>query len=193
MNASIKKITSVVLVSALLFSACKKDPKPEPNDEEVITTLIVKLKPVSGGGATLEYKFDDADGPGGAAPTYQDIVLAPSTAYSAELILLNKLSNPVDTISKEVKEEADAHRFYYMVQNGANIAISNLDNDANGVPLGLKSTWTTGAVSTGKLQITLRHYSSTPPNKAVGDLVSDAKSSTDLTTTDTGGFNIRIQ
>ncbi len=181
-----------LLLAALFFSACKKDQPKEPNEEEVITTLLVKLTPL-GGGSTLQYKFEDIDGPGGASATIDEIVLAPSTIYNAQLLVLNKTVNPADTISKEVAEEADAHRFYYAVEGSANLAISDLDNDANGVPLGLTSRWTTGAVSAGKVQITLRHYGGTPPNKAASDTENDAKSSTDLTTRDIGGFTLKIQ
>lgn len=190
-----KKIlyTAVFLCSAsLFFTSCEKDKPEEPNEEEVITTLLVKLTPVTGG-ATLQYKFEDIDGPGGAAATIEEIVLAPSTVYDAELLLLNKTVSPADTISNEVAEEADAHRFYYEVEGGANLSIGNYDTDANGIPVGLTSRWTTGAVSTGKLQITLRHYGATPPNKALADGVNDAKSSTDLTTKDIGGFTVKIQ
>lgn len=190
-----KKIlySAVFLCSAsLFFTSCKKDKPEEPNEEEVITTLLVKLTPVTGG-ATLQYKFEDIDGPGGAAATIEEIVLAPSTVYDAELLLLNKTVSPADTISNEVAEEADAHRFYYEVEGGANLSIGNYDTDANGIPVGLTSRWTTGAVSTGKLQITLRHYAATPPNKALADGVNDAKSSTDLTTKDIGGFTVKIQ
>jgi len=189
-----KQITTIVLavfIAGAIFTSCKKD-KVEENEEEVITTMIVKLTP-AGGGAVLEYKFDDPDGPGANAPTIQEIVLAPSKTYSAQIILLNKTKMPVDTISNEVADEKDSHRFYYEVQGGANVTVSNLDADANGVPVGLTSTWTTGAVSTGKMQITLRHYAAIPPNKAAVDLVNSSKSGTDISTVDIGGFTVKIQ
>jgi len=186
-----KRIALGVLMATVLMTSCKKD-KPEENDEEVITTMIVKLTP-TGGGAVLEYKFDDPDGPGAIAPTIQEIILAPSKTYSAEIILLNKTVSPVDTVSNEVAGEKEAHRFYYEVQAGAIVTVSNLDADANGVPVGLTSTWTTGAVSTGKMQITLRHYPAVPPNKAVADLATSTKSGTDISTVDIGGFTVKVQ
>lgn len=181
-----------LIAGSMLFSACKKDKPAEPNDEEVITTLVVKLIP-AGGGATLEYEFDDADGPGGAAPTIDEIVLAPSTTYNVSLQVLNRTVTPAEDITTEVEEEADAHRFYYEVSGGANLTVSNLDNDANGVPVGINSTWTTGAVSAGKLRITLRHYPGTPPNKAAADPVSSDKSDTDISTADIGDFTVKVQ
>lgn len=191
MKKQITKIVLALFIMGAVFTSCKKD-KVEENAEEVITTMVVKLTP-AGGGAVLEYKFDDPDGPGANAPTIQEIVLSPSTTYSAEIILLDKTKMPVDTISNEVAEEKEAHRFYYEVQGGANVTVSNLDADANGVPVGLTSTWTTGAVSTGKMQITLRHYAAIPPNKATGDLVTSDKSTEDISTAGIGGFTVKIQ
>ncbi len=169
---------ALIVLGALTFSSCKKE-KEEENDEEVITTLTVRLVPVSGG-APLEFTYDDADGPGGNAPTQQSITLAPNRTYNATVTLLNKTENPVKNVTDEVAAEAAAHRFYYTAQAGTNIAVTNLNNDGNGIPLGITSTWTTTAAATGKIKVTLRHYPGTPPNKAAADLVTDSKSSTDI-------------
>ncbi len=190
MKKQFVKLSGLLLIGSILFSACKKDPVTETNEEEVITTLILKLVP-QGGGTTVEAKLDDPDGPGGTAPTQDAITLAPNKVYDAEIILLNKTVNPVDTISNEVKEEATAHRFYF-APTGANVTISNLNTDANGLPLGLTSKWTTGAASNGKVQITLRHYPGNPPNKELSDPVDSPKSGTDIEIPN-GGFTVTIQ
>jgi hypothetical protein len=192
MKTKFLSIMCITIVGSLLFSACKKDKPAEPNDEEVITTLSVKLTPV-GGGATLEYKFEDLDGPGGTAPTIQDIILSPSTTYNAEVQVLDKTKTPAEDITEEVEEEDDTHRFYYEVQGGVNLTVNNLDNDENGVPLGISSMWATGAASNGKIQITLRHYGGNPPNKVASDPVDSDKSATDITTKDIGGFTVKVQ
>lgn len=183
-----KKIALSVLMAGVLITSCKKDKPEEPNEEEVITTMKLTFVPV-GGGATLTYQFDDPDGPGGTAPTQQEIVLAPTKSYNVTLQLLNKTETPVADITLEVQNEATAHRFYYEPSAGSNITVSGLDNDANGVPLGTTSTWATGAVATGKIKVTLRHYAGTPPNKAFEDLVNSSKSSTDIEVE----FNVNIQ
>jgi hypothetical protein len=67
--------------------------------------------------------------------------------------------------------------------------VSGLDNDANGVALGLSSNWVSGAAATGKIKITLRHYGGNPPGKAANDPVNSTKSSTDLEVE----FNTKIQ
>jgi hypothetical protein len=188
MKTKLFKVVMGILISSTMITACKKDSVEEPNDEEIITTMKLTFVPV-GGGATLTYQFKDPDGPGGAAPTQDQIVLAPSKAYNVTVQLLNETKTPAEDITVEVAAEADAHRFYYEPAVGSNIVVSGLNNDGNGVPVGITGTWTTGAVATGKVKVTLRHYGGTPPGKAVGDLVNSSKSSTDIEVE----FNTRIQ
>lgn len=182
-----KAVLGIFVISALM-TACKKDKEPEENEEEVITTMKLTFVPV-GGGTTVTYQFKDADGPGGAAPTQDEIVLAPSKTYNVSVQLLNETETPAEDITLEVEEEAEAHRFYYEPSGGSNITVAGLDNDPNGVPVGITSTWTTGAVATGTIAITLRHYGGNPPGKAVADLVTSTKSSTDIGVT----FTTKIQ
>ncbi len=188
MKQQLMKWTMVLAMGGALVTGCKKNDAVEDNDEELITTMKLSFVPV-GGGTTLTYQFDDADGPGGTAATQDEIVLAPSKAYNVTLQLLNKTVIPVTDITTEVASEADAHRFYYAPTAGSNITVSGLDNDADGVPLGITGTWTTGAVATGKLKITLRHYPGTPPGKAAADAVDSPKSGTDIEVE----FNTKIQ
>lgn len=187
MKKQLVSISIGIACMGILFSACKKDKDKEENDNEVITTMIVNLTP-TGGGTTLQYQFNDPDGPGGTAPTKDVITLATNKSYSAEILLLDKTKSPVDTVSEEVaEEEPDAHRFYFTPTAGSNITVSNLDTDPNGVPLGITSTWASTTAATGTITITLRHY----PNKgkAASDLVTSTKSSTDMEVT----FDTKVQ
>lgn len=189
MKKQFMKVLLGILISSALVTSCKKDTVEEPNEEEVITTMKLTFVPV-GGGATLTYQFDDADGPGGAAPTQDEIVLAPSKTYNVTVQLLNKTETPVADITTEVQSESEAHRFYYEPTVGSNFNVLVLDNDANGVPLGITSAWATAAgTATGKIKITLRHYGGTPPGKVSDDLVNSSKSSTDIEVE----FNTKIQ
>lgn len=172
--------------SALLLSSCKKEDEEE-NEEEVITTMQLTFVPV-GGGATVTYKFDDPDGPGGGAPTKDQIILAPNKTYNVTVQLLNKTVTPAEDVTLEVAAEPQAHRFYYQ-PSGGTIMVSGLNNDGAGIPLGITSIWTTGAASTGTMKVVLRHYAGNPPNKAAGDLVDNSKSSTDIEV----DFNTSVQ
>jgi len=179
----------VLLFSAavLLLSSCKKD-DGEHHDEEVITTLRLTFTPV-GGGAAVTFQYDDPDGPGGANPTKDEIVLAPNKSYTVVAQFLNKTENPVADLTAEIITEGQSHRIYYTPSAGSNITVSGLSTDTNGLPLGITSTWTTGAAATGTMKVTLRHYAGNPPNKAENDPVNSTKSSTDLEV----DFNTRIQ
>ncbi len=172
----------------LFFTACKKDQLEEANEEELITTLKLTFVPV-GGGSTLTYQFDDADGPGGLAAVQDEIRLAASTTYNVTAQLLNKTTVPEQDITEEVAEEPLAHRLYYVPAARSNITVSGFDNDPNGVPLAITSVWTTGAVATGKMEVTLRHYAGTPPGKEATDPADSGKSSTDIAVI----FDTRIQ
>jgi hypothetical protein len=179
MKKQFMKISTAFLLCGVVFSACKKDKTEEPNENEVITTMKLTFTPV-GGGAAVSYQFNDPDGPGGAAPTIEAIRLSPSKVYTVAIELLDKTKTPAGDITAEITAEADEHRFYYEPTAGSNISVSGLNNDGNGIPLGITSTWTTGAAATGKIKVTLRHYGGTPPNKATADPVNSPKSDTDI-------------
>lgn len=181
MKLHLAKIVFGVFIVSSVLTACKKD-KGEANEEEVITTLKLTFVP-EGGGTTVTYQWKDADGPGGTAPVQDEIVLTPSKIYNVTVQLLNETASPAEDITLEVEEEADAHRFYYQPSAGSNITVSDLDEDGAGIPLGITSTWTTGAAATGSITITLRHYGGNPPGKALADPVDSPKSSTDVDVT----------
>jgi hypothetical protein len=170
------KLLMGVAAIALVFSACDKEDVVENNDNEVITTMELHFME-QGTSNSLIYTFNDADGPGGANPTIDVIRLAPNKVYNVEVVLLDRTKNPVDTITAEVEEEADDHRFYYEPSTGANITVTNLDNDNNGLPVGINSRWTTTGAANGQITVTLRHYES--GGKAQNDPVNSTKSSTD--------------
>lgn len=177
MKKQLLKLAVLMLVIAAAGTACKKD-KGETNEEEVITTVQLTFTP-QGGGTPLVYDYDDADGPGGSEPVIDQIILAPSTSYNVSVAFLNKTANPVEDVTEEVEEENTAHRVYFEPSAASGITVTNLDEDDNGVPLGLNSVWTTAATGTGTLTVTLRHYPAVPPNKAANDPVDSQKSGTD--------------
>lgn len=176
-----KKLIIPTLFSAsiLLINSCKKIDEGETNDEELITTVQLNFTPAAGG-ATQSFKFEDLDGPGGNAPVADAITLTAGTTYNVSVELWNNAATPPEDITAEVQEESDAHRFYYIPSAGSTITVGNLNNDANAVPLGTTSTWTVGAASTGTMNVVLRHYPGTPPDKQTSDPVTSPKSGTDV-------------
>ncbi len=166
------KISTLALLLALpvVFSACKDDkkddPKPDNQDNELITTVRYTLTPV-GGGAAITAQYRDIDGDGGTAPVFTysagatKLLLAKSKTYTGEILLLDESKSPVDTISNEVLEEANEHLFIYKVAPPALFTVVRTDFDTNTptpLPLGLQTTLaTTATADTGTLQIILKH------------------------------------
>jgi hypothetical protein len=166
----------LLLVFSLSLTSCKKD-KQNANEEELITTVKLTFTE-TGTGAVTNYTFKDLDGDGGSAPTlYEDIVLAPSKTYNMALTVSNESVSPAEDITSEISAEGTDHQFYFQ-PSGANVTVSNLNTDGSGLPLGLTSTWTTGAVSNGTVKITLKHK---PGIKASGDAVTKGDTDIELT------------
>ncbi|OWY22846.1 type 1 periplasmic binding fold superfamily protein [Sphingobacteriales bacterium UPWRP_1] len=147
----------VALLCVLLATgSCKKDDPVIPNEEELITSLVYTLTPVTGG-APVVFTFTDADGNGGLPPVIIADTLQANTSYLGTLQLLNESVSPPDDISAEIAGEAEAHQFFFSVQAGLNATVAYADFDGNNKPLGLATTLTTGNVSEGALTITLLH------------------------------------
>jgi hypothetical protein len=174
-----KVIFSAVLLASVLMIGCKKDKAAEePNEEELITTVNLKFKNVATN-ATTTFTYKDLDGPGGAAPqTFQTIALKPSTIYDVSVELLDESSNPVKDITSEVSAEGVDHQFYYNVSGGTNAAFSNLNNDSNGLPLGLTARCVTTSVGNVSLQFILKHK---PGVKAANDPSSKGETDVEIT------------
>ncbi len=172
---------AIALFALTVLNACSKDVQEENNDNEVVTTLELHITERSGNNHFI-YSFDDPDGfgAGSTPPVVSEVKLAANTIYDVEIKLLNKTTNPVEDVTGEVEDESDAHRFYILPDGTSNISVSGLNSDLNGVPLGTKSVWTTGAAGTGKLRVVLRHYPD--GGKATDDPVDSPKSSTDVDT-----------
>ncbi len=177
--------TAIFLATGLLlFTACKKE-TTEQNEEELITTLKVTLTE-QGSGTVSVFQFKDPDGDAGNPPTvFDDIVLKPNTTYSCALEVLNESVTPAESLNAEISAEATDHQFY-LVPAAVNLTVTSLNTDSNGLPVGLTSTWTTGAASTGKIQIILKHK---PGSKAAGDPVTKGETDIELPL---GGFGVKV-
>jgi hypothetical protein len=163
-------------LSALLFvtASCKDDNKtPEPvNEEEVITTLTVKLTPTTGTAIELKSFDDDGDGPNSPALAVSS-ALAANTVYSGTIELLNELESPAENITDEVNEESDEHQFVFTTNGLSDVVIDNLNTDTNGMPLGSTFDLTTGAAGSGTITFTLRHEPTKPNDGTLAEVGGD--------------------
>lgn len=159
---------SFMLMASIGFMGCGKD-KADPNEEELITTLKVKLTDKSNGSVS-SFEFKDLDGDGGAAPSkFDEILVQRGKVYDCALEVLNESVTPADNITAEILAEANDHQFYFAATDGL-VSVANLNKDGKGLPLGTTSTWTaSGNAGSGTITITLKHK---PGVKAAGDAVT---------------------
>lgn len=164
----IKKILLLVLTlsTTMVFISCGDNNPEIPVTPEVITTLNYTLTP-TGGGTAITLSFVDLDGDGGNAPVITGGTLNANTTYTGTLELLNESLSPIEDITLEIEEEDEDHQFFFQ-SNIVGLAINYADQDADGNPVGLTSTLTTGTAASGNITVTLVHE---PMKSAAG--VSD--------------------
>jgi len=150
---------ATLAVMAMLAVACRKQPTIPPaivNEPENITTVKVTLTDSANTANVVSAAWRDVDGAGGNAPTIENLTLAPNKTYLATITILDETKSPVAVVSDEVLNEGKDHQFFFQ-KTGTNISFSYNDEDGNGNPIGLKSKWRTGAVSTGNVTVILKH------------------------------------
>ena len=172
-------LITLLVVTALVFSSCKKEDPDIPNEEEVITTLNYTLTP-AGGGSAITLSFVDLDGDGGNAPTITGGTLAKNETYTGSMELLNETETPAEDVTIEIAEEDAEHQFFFQ-SDISNLNVAYNDTDANGNPVGLSSTLSTDSVvASGTLTVILRHE----PNKSAagvsGGDITNAGGETDI-------------
>lgn len=173
-----KSLKSMIALAALgLFALSCSDDDENPvavDEEEVITTMNVTLS--SSGLNPVTLKSQDLDGDGPNAPVI-DISgnLAANATYTGTIELLNETESPAEDITEEVAEEDEEHQFFFTT-GGAVTAVEYDDEDADGNPVGLEFTLSTGDAGSGTLQITLRHE----PTKPNDGSLADAGGETDI-------------
>ena len=160
-------LTYLALVTLIFtFNACKDqvDTPPNPNEEELITTLELTFTNETNASDVRIFKFADPDGDGGNAPTITDsIVLAANSSYGLAVRFLDESKSPVEDITTEIVAEAIDHLICYTTPGDLMITI--LDKDANNLNLGLAATVKTQALENTSLTIRLMHQ----PNQKNGN------------------------
>ena len=140
-------------------------------EEEVINRIVLNFMP-TGGGDVVSAAWFDEDGEGVGNPTIDEIGLAANTEYTMSLTLENTLGADVEDVTEEISEEADEHMFFFGFtadffsnpMGDGNIdsrqdPLEYNDQDSNGNPIGLSTTWTTGEAtsSSGEFRVVLKH------------------------------------
>lgn len=178
MYRSSKNSFTLARLSAMLlllaFVACKEESPSDPgngNDQELITKVILTLTE-NGTSNVVTATFNDPDGDGGTAPTIGSLTLKAGSAYTGKIELKDESKNPAEDLTEEVKEEADAHQFFYTPQGAlaGRITVTITDKDNKNLPVGLEFAVavSAGAAVTGSaansLNVSLSHFEGTAKN-----------------------------
>lgn len=149
-----------VLITAILFTACKKDDVQPMDDNELITRVELKFTDVTAK-STLTFTFQDKDGDPKTAPEkFDKIVLNKGVTYSLSIGVYDDTKSPVPDITEEIEEESDVHLFVFKTTPASLLTTTILDKDKNGLPIGLSSSvLTQSTAGTGKLNVLLKHQS----------------------------------
>ncbi len=198
-----------VLAAAVLVTGCKKEEEKEevPEEEhehEGITHVHLKFTNVADATDTVEVEAVDPDGEGVAELEVLDTInLDQGKTYTLTLEILNEEEHEEEgeeeheeehgvDIGAEILEEADEHQLFFAFSDGAfsdpsgdgNIdnasdAINYEDEDVNGNPLGLTTTWTAGSeLVEGSFRVKLMHQ---PDIKTASTGADDGDADFDLT------------
>lgn len=190
----------LTLALGIALVSCEDDDTeetpPTQNDPEVITDLVLNFTDPDTQ-ESLEFRFSDPDGPGGNAPTIDDIELLNQVGYQLSLSVLDASDpNDVEDITEEIEEEDEEHQFFYVTGGNADdvvtISYDPTDVDDDGNPIGLRTNWVTSGTSTGSETVTvvLRHEpNKSAPGASDGVLSDEVGGETDIEVT----FNLTVQ
>lgn len=167
------------MLSTLYFISCDSEDPEVPNEEELITTLIMEFQP-EGGGSVVTFSFRDLDGDGGESPTVSTSALLDSTTYEVSIQLFSEIETPVEDITEEVIEENLEHQFFYALSPDVDAEISYNDLDDSGNPLGVETILKTLGASAGTLTVTLRHEPDKNASGVADGDISNAGGETDI-------------
>ncbi|AWX46001.1 hypothetical protein HME9304_03033 [Flagellimonas maritima] len=187
----------VLLFATFAISSCSDDDDApeEENDEEVITNVTLIFTNDADPNDVVRATAVDPDGEGIAELAEQDeITLSADTQYTLTFEILNALDpTDVEDIGDEISDEDDEHQIFFSFTtdafdspggNGnidtASDPINYNDQDENGNPVGLSTSWTTPAASTttgGIFTVRLQHQ---PDLKSATTGANDGDSDFDL-------------
>ncbi len=128
--------------------------KDKQLEQEVVTTIKVKFTDAAGNAKTFTWEKKDPNS--AAAPIVDTIKLVSNKSYTGELTIFNASVNPVSDLTQEIRDKKADHLFVFRsASSSLNITITDLD--ANQKPVGLTTTWIGQAISTGNVNILLKH------------------------------------
>ncbi len=182
MKKHLKYVLIVMAFSSpMLICSCGEDEPPAENAEEIITDITLTFTPSTGPEIVASANDPDGDGPQDLSVN-GPINLLSNTSYLLTIDLHNAIDNT--SITEEIEEEAEEHMFFFGWQGGIFTApngdgniedrtdnVIYADEDSNGLPLGLQTSWITGEPVSSTFRVILKHQP--------GGIKSETSESTD--------------
>ena len=163
-----------ILFSVITIIGCSTEDDIAPEEEnevEVFTDVTLIFTNTADNSDVVRASAQDPDGTGIQELEILDaITLAADTEYTLTYEILNALDpSDVENIGDEILEEANEHQFFFSFTENVfanptgdgNIdatadPINYNDDDENGNPVGLSTTWTTTSTASSEKSFTVR-------------------------------------
>ncbi|MEP6712084.1 MAG: hypothetical protein ABJA37_06700 [Ferruginibacter sp.] len=167
-----KKVTSILAGASLLLllvvNGCKKEETavapPLPGNEFLTTVKLV----CTNAGDPADIKTVSVKAIDGQPVDYSNATLnlKKNSTYNVGVFFLDDTKTPAGDVTPDIKARQNYHLICFVV-TGANLTVTRTDLDTNtpALPIGLTDKFTTVGVSTGSLNVQLRHQ----PNAKNGD------------------------
>jgi hypothetical protein len=192
-------VAAMTVLSIYLLSGCEAEDPQKEDTPELITRAVLTFTPDTGEAIVVTATDPDAEGLKSITMD-KAIALDTGRTYRLSVALINELADATDpeyNITTEVEEQSDEHMFFFEwtgsvfsdpsgngnIDNRAD-ALNYEDQDANGLPIGLQTSWTAGAPSSGLFRVVLKHQ---PGLKTVTSDSSLGETDLDVT------FDITVQ
>lgn len=160
------KILATISAVVIMFNACKKEEQtvapPDPENEVITTVKLVATNVADAADVVTAQWKDLTPNDGNPDLTQATLTLKKDAVYNVAVSFLDETKTPADDITLEITDRANYHLICYTPATGLNVTVVRTDHDNNTpqLELGLKTTFTTGAASTGNMQVALHHQPS---------------------------------
>lgn len=155
---------AIVLSAAMMYSSCKKEEQtvvPAPPGNEFLTTVIYTATNANDASDVQTVRWVDLTPEDANPPTQIDTLkLRASATYNCTISLLDETTNPAGDIGAEIYERRNYHIFCFNTTGlNAGFTVTRTDVDTNNPPLpfGMQNNITSGTVSSGTLDIIMKH------------------------------------
>ncbi|MCB0599831.1 MAG: type 1 periplasmic binding fold superfamily protein [Saprospiraceae bacterium] len=146
-----------LIFGILLLSHCKKDNARPEIPQETIDGLTLKLVASDNSDSTL-LSFSDPDGDGGMDPVITGGSIKVSTVYIGIVSFFNGTTD----VTESIRETAEDHQIFFSASSQLGLIFTYEDQDGDGRPVGILSSWTSYSKGSGLLRVSLIHQ----PDKA---------------------------